>query len=179
MSIIEAMPNRRAILTGGAASAMAWSIVSQTRAAENFLPGISNDFAFEVTRTEEEWRERLGENVYKIMRRGETEFPTSSDYWNVNTPGVYHCKGCDLPLYSSEWYSPQQIGFVFFKHADPDSVLTGIHTTDYNGSLATPKVMIEVHCRRCGGHLGHILLINGEVLHCINGTALVLKPAEA
>ncbi|MEM9778969.1 MAG: peptide-methionine (R)-S-oxide reductase [Pseudomonadota bacterium] len=179
MNILEHKHSRRAMLTGTAASAMAWSIVGQARAAETFLPGISNNYEFEVTRTDAEWMDLLGEDVFNIMRKGETEFPTTSPYWNNNDPGVYHCKGCDLPLYSSEWYSPQEIGFVFFKHADPDSVLTGIHTTDYNGALPEPKVMMEAHCRRCGGHLGHILLIGGEILHCINGTALELKPAEA
>lgn len=170
---------RRAVLTGTAATAAAWSIMDQAQAGEVYLSGVGPQYTFEVQRTEAEWRDRLNDLEYQVMREGATEFPTTSPYWNTNDPGVYHCKGCDLPLYSSEWYSPQEIGFVFFEHSDPDAVLTGIHETDYNGALPEPKLMMEAHCRRCGSHLGHILIIGGEVLHCINGTALQLKPTNA
>lgn len=172
--------SRRALLTGTGATLAATSILRQANAANaDFRAGVGTPYQFEVQRSDAEWRARLSDLEYQILRRGETEFPTTSPYWNTNDPGVYHCKGCDLPLYSSEHYAPQQIGFAFFHHSDPDAVLTGIHSADYNGAWDEPKLLIEAHCRRCGGHLGHILLINGEVLHCINGTALELKPRAA
>lgn len=172
--------SRRAVLTGTAAALAAVSIRNQAQAASaDYLTGIGPAYQFEVQRSEAEWRAQLSDDVYKILRDGETEFPTTSPYWNTNTPGIYHCQGCGLPLYSSAYYSPQEIGFVFFNHSEPDAVLTGIHSTDYNGAYKEPRLLMEAHCRRCGGHLGHILLINGEVLHCINGTALDLQATAA
>jgi len=177
------LPNtlsRRALLTGTAATFAAASIHRQAQAAKaDYVAGVGPAYTFEVERTDAEWRAQLSDEEYKILRDGETEFPTTSPYWNTNDPGIYHCKGCDLPLYSSAYYSPQEIGFVFFNHSEPDSVLTGIHSTDYNGAWKEPKLLMEAHCRRCGSHLGHILLINEEVLHCINGTSLELKAADA
>jgi len=116
MGFLERKHSRRAVLTGTAASAMAWSIVARARAGEVYLPSVSGPFNFEVQKTDAEWRDQLNDLEYQVLREGATEFPTTSPYWNTNDPGMYHCKGCDLPLYSSDWYSPQQIGFVFFDH---------------------------------------------------------------
>ena len=174
--------SRRAILAGTAATAAAGATLAAprvARAGDTPAAGATEPFAYEVTRSEGEWRARLSKKEYEILRDGGTEFPTTSPYWNTNDPGTYHCKGCDLPLYSSEHYSPQKIGFVFFDHSFPNAVLTGIHTDDYNGSLPQPKVFMEVHCRRCGSHLGHIVTVKGKPLHCINGTALKLEDAAA
>lgn len=178
---MQSLPlSRRSILLGTAAG-LVGAVASTSRAADTPAAGSDGNFTYEVTRTDAEWQAMLSEKEYEILRSGGTEFPTASPYWKTNDPGTYHCKGCDLPLYSSVEYSPQKIGFVFFNHAIPNAIMTGVDETDYNGAFPKKVKLSEVHCRRCGSHLGHHFLVKGpdELLHCINGTALLLRPAEA
>lgn len=126
----------------------------------------SQGFAYEIQYSDAEWRERLTPAEYQVLRKGGTEPRNSHRYTQTSAEGTYHCKGCALPIYPSTHKINLDIGWVFFHHAMPDSVLTGID-----------KDQIEAHCRRCGSHLGHILAVEGEVLHCINGTALEFIPA--
>ena len=110
-----------------------------------------------------------------MLRRSQTELPASSDVWDETRPGDYGCRGGNLHVYSSEWKVPLDKGWAFFAHAEPNGVLTGIDGPDarYDDmGPGGPANMIEVHCRRCGSHLGHILLVDDEVLHCINGRSL-------
>lgn len=165
--------NRRAFLVG---STIAATGAIPAAACAKGAKGMS-DFTYEVTHTDAEWREMLTKDEYKIMREGSTEFPFTTSYWNNNDPGTYHYKGCDLELYESDQYSPQEMGFVFFRHSNTNAVLTAIDVTDYHGMLPEPKEFLEVHCRRCGGHLGHLVQVKEEILHCINGTALGLRAA--
>ncbi|GFE65424.1 peptide-methionine (R)-S-oxide reductase [Litoreibacter roseus] len=169
---------RRSFLAGSAGLALAaGATTTAARASQSSNP--ETGFKFAVEKTPEEWKAQLGDDAFHILREGGTEFPTSSDYWAESKPGIYHCKGCDQALYTSEDYSLQEIGFVFFRHSLPFSIVLNKHTTDYNGAFPEPRDYIESVCSRCGGHLGHVLLVNKEVLHCINGTVLDLKPAEA
>ncbi len=138
------------------------------------IPPREPDFHYAVQRTEAEWRQRLSDFEYTILREGGTEPPKSSPLWNEDRKGVYRCKGCGNLLYWSETKKQLGKGWVFFRHAEPDSVLTGIDRTDFFGSEA---LMMEVHCRNCGSHLGHIVWISNEVLHCINGASLTFEAA--
>lgn len=167
--------NRRAFL---ALSASGTALASTAALARDGLSA-PTEFTFEVTHTDAEWRAKLTDAEYNILRERGTELPQTSPYWNTNTPGTYHCAGCDLPLYESKDYSPQDIGFVFFEHAIPHSTLLSTDITDYNGALSEPLSFMEPVCRRCGSHLGHIVVINNTALHCINGTALKHRPVTA
>ncbi len=129
-----------------------------------------DEFEFEIIRTEAEWREMLTDLEYYILRDGGTETPKTSALWNNEEEGDYHCRGCGLHLYSSDFKVLLDKGWVFFTHSEPNSVLTGI---DQVGSTQ----VIESHCRRCGSHLGHILIVEEQILHCINGTSLVFEKA--
>ena len=134
-----------------------------------------------IVRTEAEWRERLTIEEFRILRGGSTELPRSSDLWNETRPGAYACRGCDLKVYDSNWKVPLDKGWAFFAHGEPDAILMGIDGPQeaYGMDPDGPGAMIEAHCRRCGSHLGHILLVAGEVLHCINGRALAFAPRAA
>lgn len=141
----------------------------------------SDAYVYEVTRTEAEWRDRLTEGQYFILRDFGTERRFSSSYWDKEDVGTYACRGCDLTIYDSDWKTVRQIGWVFFHHSRPDTVLTGIDEwpnamTGADG-LSESKFVTEAHCRRCGSHLGHILIVEDDVLHCINGMALEFTPA--
>lgn len=139
------------------------------------VPPREPDYRYEIQRTEAQWRERLSDFEYSIMREMGTEPQKSSPLWNEDREGVYRCKGCDNLLYWSETKKILDKGWAFFRHAEPDSVLTGIDRTKFFGD--TTVYMMEVHCRRCGSHLGHIVWISNEVLHCINGAALRFEAA--
>lgn len=168
--------NRRAFL---GASAAALSLPGAAAMARQ--GGAPDRFAYEITRTEAEWRARLTEKEYLILREGDTELPRSSYLWDETRAGRFCCKGCDLAVYDSRWRVPLDKGWVFFAHAVPDTVLMGIDGPQlaYGQDPDAPINMIEAHCRRCGSHLGHILLVEGQVLHCINGASLTFVPEPA
>jgi len=139
-----------------------------------------SDFPFEVQRTEAEWREYLDndELAYGVLRLAKTETPKTTDLWNNPHGPGYLCRGCDLPIYEVRWFQWLNKGWVFFHHAVAQSVMFGLDgpVPQYGqaGMLDEDNVISEVHCRRCGSHLGHHLKVSGLFLHCINGTALKL-----
>lgn len=174
-----ASPTRRQMLAGSAAAfgGLATGSVAQAGSTPN------DTFTYEVTRSEEEWRERLTWLEYRIMRENGTEIRRSNPNWEETRDGTYQCRGCDLTLYESQWKTVLDIGWVFFHQSCPDAILMGIDGPNPDLSEAMPvaqnEAMIEAHCRRCGSHLGHILTVEGTTLHCINGTSLGFIPSEA
>jgi len=160
--------------------------------AQAAVPAGRDPFDYEITRSEEEWREMLTEEEYRILRDGGTEQQYSHPLWEEKSAGTYHCKGCDLQVYASEQkYFPDK-GWVFFTVGYPNSQMMAIDarsemadvmvTEDQSRSELNEQAasfFIETHCRRCGSHLGHILPVEGRALHCINGASLVFNEAAA
>ena len=168
---------RRAFLGSGVLAGAGLALPPAPAAAR---PLREFEFAYEVTRTEAEWRALLPDLEYEILRNGATEWAKTSDLWDDYRDGTFHCKGCDLHLYSSEHRVPLDKGWVFFSHSEPVAVMTDIDPrANYSMEDGATMSLIEVHCRRCGSHLGHILQVDGQVVHCINGLALELRPADA
>lgn len=128
---------------------------------------------FEITRTEAEWRAMLTKLQYKVMREEGTERAFSSPLDKNYAAGTYHCRGCDLPLYSSKHKYDSGTGWPSFYQ----SLARAIGTKPDRKLFA---VRTECHCRRCGSHLGHIFddgpAPTGK-RHCLNGVSLVFKPA--
>lgn len=171
--------NRRRFFQAGIMATSSFAL-SQVARAERVAG--KDGFDYEVKRSPEDWQKRLashyGDRDYRILRLGETEVPKSSNLWNEERDGAYHCKGCDLHVYDANWKVPLDKGFAFFRHSVPNSLLTGV---DWEGDAGPGLGLdalstIEVHCRRCGSHMGHILLVDAKLLHCINGASLVFKP---
>ena len=130
---------------------------------------------FEITRTEAEWRSMLSDQQFAVLRKEDTEYPGTSPLLHEKRKGSFNCAGCDLPLYSSETKFESGTGWPSFWEALPNAV--GLKVDD---SLFMTRT--EVHCRRCGGHLGHVFDDGPPPTgkrHCINGAALTFKPATA
>lgn len=118
------------------------------------------------------------DEAYGILRRSNTEWPQTSDLWQTAHDGDYHCRGCDLPVFQGRWFEPLDKGWAFFHHAVENAVLLGVDSPvrqyGQTGMGSEDRIaMTEVHCRRCGSHLGHHLLVSGMYLHCINGASLL------
>jgi peptide-methionine (R)-S-oxide reductase len=129
---------------------------------------------FEITRTEAEWRAMLSDVEFAVMREENTEVAGSSPLDKVYDAGTYLCRGCDLPLYSSEAKYDSGTGWPSFSAALPNA----IGTREDRSFIF--QVRTECHCRRCGSHLGHIFddgpAPTGK-RHCLNGVSLNFESA--
>jgi peptide-methionine (R)-S-oxide reductase len=137
--------------------------------------GAAEAGAFPVSLTEAEWRERLSPEAYAVLREEHTERPFSSPLNDLKDEGVFHCAGCDAALYPSSTKYDSGTGWPSFWDSLPDAVGTKV---DYK--LIYPRT--EVHCARCGGHLGHIFEDGPPptgLRHCLNGVALRFEPATS
>jgi peptide-methionine (R)-S-oxide reductase len=131
------------------------------------------DTQFEFVRTEEEWRRLLTPEQFRVLREHGTERAGSSPLDKEYGDGTYHCAGCDLPLFSSETKFDSRTGWPSFW-----SPIEGAIGTTTDRSFFIQRT--EVHCRRCGGHLGHVFEDGPPptgLRYCMNGVALKFVPA--
>jgi peptide-methionine (R)-S-oxide reductase len=130
---------------------------------------------YEVTHTDAQWRALLGPERYEILREGGTEPAFSSPLIGEAHPGIYQCAGCNLALFSSKTKYDSGDGWPSFW-----DVLRNATRTQSDYALVEERT--EVHCRRCGGHLGHIFDDGPPPTHlryCIDGLALRFVPGGA
>jgi peptide-methionine (R)-S-oxide reductase len=165
------MITKRAFLLGGA------SIVGVAAAAGLRLAWaqrMEDAEVFEITKTADEWRATLSPEQYAVLREEATERPWTSPLLDEHRKGVFACAGCDLPLFRSETKFDSGTGWPSF-WADIEG------NVGYKEDRTLWMVRIEEHCRRCGGHLGHVFDDGPPPTgkrHCINGLALVFHPEE-
>lgn len=133
------------------------------------------EHVFPIQKTDEEWRAQLTEEQYRVLRQGGTECAFSGEFWNRHEDGVYHCAGCDNPLFDARTKYESGTGWPSFY----DTVARGavIERSDRSHGM----VRTEVLCSQCGGHLGHVFQDGPPptgLRYCINSAALVFRPRE-
>jgi peptide-methionine (R)-S-oxide reductase len=133
----------------------------------------TNDKTFPLTKTDTEWQQTLESDAYRVLRQHGTERPNSSPLDKVYEPGTYVCAGCDLPLFTGDTKFDSGTGWPSFfapiKDATEDTV---------DKSFFMSRT--EVHCSRCGGHLGHVFNDGPKptgLRYCMNGVSLKFIPA--
>lgn len=130
---------------------------------------------YPVRMSEEQWRRKLGPQAFAVLRKAATERPYSSPLNDEHRVGIFACKGCDNHLYSSNTKFDSHTGWPSFWAPLPHAILT---ETDRSLLLART----EVHCARCGGHLGHVFDDGPPPTgkrYCMNGVAMVFHPGKA
>nr|WP_239651390.1 peptide-methionine (R)-S-oxide reductase MsrB [Neosynechococcus sphagnicola] len=128
---------------------------------------------FSITKTEAEWRKILTPEQFEVLRKHGTERAGSSPLDHQFGKGTYHCAGCSLPLFASATKFNSGTGWPSFY-----APLAGAIGTSVDKSFFATR--IEVHCNRCGGHLGHVFDDGPQPTgkrYCMNGVALKFIPA--
>jgi len=165
------VPDRRQVLATLGAAALLGPVVVATWTATGTDPAAAG--AFPVTHSDDEWRQRLTPQQYRVLREGATERAFTSPLDHELRDGVFRCAGCDGPLFSSATKFESGTGWPSFWRPLDNAVGTRV-----DASLV--MVRTEVHCARCGGHLGHVFSDGPAptgLRYCMNGVALQFEVA--
>jgi peptide-methionine (R)-S-oxide reductase len=164
------MLSRRLMMLAGASIA---AIAAVARFASPGKAGTEIK-TFEITKPDEEWKKLLTPEQYYVLRKHGTERAFTSPLDKQYGAGIYSCAGCDLPLFASTTKFNSGTGWPSF-YAPLDNA---IGTTVDRSFMMTRT---EVHCRRCGGHLGHVFDDGPKptgLRYCMNGVALKFVPEK-
>jgi len=127
---------------------------------------------YPITRSDAEWRQLLTPEQYQVMRRHGTEAPGSCALNYEKRAGTFECAGCDQELFKSGRKFESGTGWPSFNDPLPGSVET-------SEDISHGMRRVEVHCSRCGSHLGHVFPDGPPptgLRYCINGVAMNFKP---
>lgn len=165
------MFTRRDFTRATTALAVTLGAAAAARAAD---PAQSNtsQTRFEVMKTEDEWKKILTREQYEVLRKHGTERAGTSPLDKTYAPGVYHCAGCDQPLFVSDTKFDSGTGWPSFFQPIDKAVGTTVDRSFF-------MTRTEVHCSRCGGHLGHVFEDGPQptgLRYCMNGVAMKFVP---
>jgi peptide-methionine (R)-S-oxide reductase len=158
--------SRRQLL-GGAGIAVVALALSAVGGSVGAKPG------YAVNLSDAEWRKRLSPAAYNVLRNEATERAWTSSLLKEHRRGIFACVGCGQPLFRSQAKYDSGTGWPSFKAPIGGAIAT---STDHKIGIART----EVHCRRCGGHLGHVFDDGPPPTgkrYCMNGVALKFRPA--
>ena len=129
---------------------------------------------FPVHKSDEQWRHELAPEAYQVLRHHGTERAGTSPLNEEHRPGTFRCAGCGQPLFASDTKYESGSGWPSFFKPMPGAVGTQEDSSHFMRRT-------EVHCSRCGGHLGHVFADgpqpSGE-RYCMNGVALKFEPEK-
>ena len=128
-----------------------------------------------VVKTNAEWRKSLTPQQYKILRKQGTERAFTGEYWNSKTPGVFQCAGCGHDLFDSDHKFDSGTGWPSYWRP------VGTEAVETQSDRSWGTVRTEVHCARCGGHLGHVFEDGPPptgLRYCINSASLSLAERD-
>jgi len=164
------MLDRRSLLSAGASlGALAAFFRPRHAIAE------AKQATFEVTKTDAEWRTLLTSQQFHVLRNHGTERAFTSPLDKEYGPGTYACAGCDLPLFSSTTKFDSRTGWPSFHTPLENAVGKTVDRSFF-------MTRTEVHCRRCGGHLGHVFDDGPPptgLRYCMNGVAMKFAPERS
>lgn len=121
-----------------------------------------------IEKSEEEWKEQLSPEQYRVLREKGTERAFSGEYYHEHASGIYHCAGCGEPLFNSDTKFESGTGWPSFYAPIGENVAT---ETDVSHGMQRTEVL----CARCGGHLGHVFEDGPKptgLRYCINSASL-------
>ena len=165
--------DRRTVLLGGTA-VLALCAAAMFFRNMGVSPTTAAEGTFEVTMTEDEWKKKLSPEAFEVLRHENTEYPGTSPLLNEHRAGTFSCAGCDLALFDAGTKYDSGTGWPSFYQ--PISSTAVGETTD--SSIGMSRT--EVHCSRCGGHLGHVFNDGPQptgLRYCMNGVALTFTAA--
>ncbi|HUU77481.1 MAG TPA: peptide-methionine (R)-S-oxide reductase MsrB [candidate division Zixibacteria bacterium] len=127
-------------------------------------------------KTEEEWKKELSQIEYKVLREKDTERPFTGEFWNHKEKGIYKCKGCGVELFTSNTKFNSGCGWPsFYDVIDKDKIIE-------KRDISHGMIRIEVMCKNCGGHLGHVFNDGPRdktgLRYCINSVSLDFEKIE-
>ncbi|HET7388859.1 MAG TPA: peptide-methionine (R)-S-oxide reductase MsrB [Nocardioidaceae bacterium] len=134
--------------------------------------------AYQVEKSDAEWREQLSPEEYDVLRKAGTEAPFTGEYNDTETVGIYRCRACGAELFRSETKFKSHCGWPsFYAPLAEDRV-------EYLDDTSLGSKRVEVRCASCGSHLGHVFAGEGydtptDQRYCMNSVSLTLEPAAS
>lgn len=164
-------------LSGASVAIMSlmWIFRDLSQESEDKMTISNQNQEFEIQKSEEEWLKELTDEQFRVLRKHGTERAGTSELDKLYEPGTYSCAACEQPLFSSETKFNSGTGWPSFYKPIEGAIATSVDKNLF-------MTRVEVHCSRCGGHLGHVFKDGPAptgLRYCMNGVAMNFTPTAS